>query len=406
MAVLFDLERWLPEGSVVVVEDPNIVRRRRLWEMTDAAPVLGEVVGCAYAHPAAADRFFLEHRDLDPAAIIPISDYAVPFAARLAERYGVVGAGYGASLALRDKGLLRAVTAAAGIPNPESVTVTGPPEVASFMARVGGPAVLKPANRRASIGTKIIQAPADVDTAWAECADQDEGVLELAESPPPHMLVERYVHGPEYSVEMLVRAGRVVFGAPTRKFLYDGSRPIEQGHLHPADVPPELSRALVDSTRRVVEAVGMDTGFVHGEWIVENGVPHLVECAGRMAGDLIIELVMYAWRYDIVHHYLEVMCGRPVSVPPPDEAPSHAAMWTAHAPSGRVTALDGIRDAKQVPGVHTLAPSVKVGDHVTDLRSSWDRAVTVTAEGPTAAEALARARRAAALIKITVDPDD
>jgi len=68
--------------------------------------------------------------------------------------YGLPGAGYGAATVLRDKEVLRKVSAAAGIANPESVPVSGPAEVAALMARWGRPVVLKPANRQASLGTQ------------------------------------------------------------------------------------------------------------------------------------------------------------------------------------------------------------------------------------------------------------
>src|SRR5581483_7293543 len=100
-------------------------------------------------------------RDLRPAAVIPFAEYGVPFAARLAERCRVPGAGYGAARLLRDKHRQRQVTAAAGIPNPESVPVAGPDEVRKFMTDIGGPVVLKPANRQGAVGTKILRDPAE-----------------------------------------------------------------------------------------------------------------------------------------------------------------------------------------------------------------------------------------------------
>ena len=400
--LLGPLAAFLLESSVVFVEEPDVVRKRNIRGITAGAPLLREIVEWEYQREGAADAFYHRHRDLAPQAVVPISDYSVPFAARLAERYGVPGAGYGAAVLLRDKRLQRLVTTAAGIPNPPSVPVNGPDEVAAFLAETGGPIVLKPANRRASVGTRIVYAADEVAGAWVECTDQDEGVFAPDRPRALSMLAERYVRGDEYSVEMLVRDGRPVFGAPTRKYLHPGPRPVELGHVHPADIAPELARQLVDDTARVLDAFGMDTGIAHCEWIVENGQPYLVECGGRMAGDGIIELVLVAWQYDIVIEFFNAMRGLPMVEPPPEKAPLYCAAWLPAAPPGVVSTVDGVDQAKSMPGVHTCSVTVKVGDEVHPLRSSWDRAAMVTAEGATAAEAIDRARAAAETIVVTV----
>jgi len=403
-AVLATLSQFLPERSMIFVEEPDVIRKRDIRTATAGSPAMRELIEWEYQLDGAADCFYHRYRDLRPGAVVPISEYSVPFAARLAERYGVPGATYGAALALRDKLLLRRITAAAGIPNPQSTPVAGPDEVRAFMAEVGGPVVLKPANRQASVGTKIVYEPADVDSSWIECMDQDEGVMLPDRGIPLRMLAERFVRGDEFSVEMMFHRGRPEFGAVTRKFLFDGPRPIEQGHLHPADIDQELTERLIDDTARVLNAVGMDSGFVHCEWIVENGVPHLVECAGRMAGDGIIELVLMAWDYDVVGQFYGMMQGRPFTQTPPAEPRSYAAVWLSHAPAGEVESVDGVEEASALPGVHTCIASVAPGDQTHELRSSWDRATLVTAEGATPAEALANAQRAVDNITIKVRP--
>jgi phosphoribosylamine-glycine ligase len=147
----------------------------------------------------------------------------------------------------------------------------------------------------------------------------------------------------------------------------------------------------------------MDTGFVHCEWIVEHDVPHLVECAGRMAGDGIIELVMMAWDYDVVGEFYALMQGKPLTVEVPSKAPRYAAVWLGRAPAGEVVeSVDGVDEAQALPGVHTCLASVHPGEQIHELRSSWDRSSLVTAEGATPAQALENAQRAVERITVTV----
>jgi biotin carboxylase len=402
-AWLHEATKFMPDRSVVFIEEPDVIRKRAVRTATAESAIVHSVVDCEYHRDGAADCFYLQHRELRPSAVIPTLEYGVQFAGRLAERYGVVGAGYGAARILRDKHLLRQVTAAAGIPNPRSVEVHGPDEVAAFMAEVAGPIVLKPANRQASMGTRILRDPADVAAAWAECTDLDEGVFVPNRPMPLSMLAERFMHGDEFSVEMMFSHGRPVFGAATRKFLFAGPRPVEQGHLHPADIDAALSRRLVDDTATVLRAVGMDSGFAHCEWMLEDGIPHLIECAGRMAGDGIVELVHLAWDYYIVSQFVTMMQGRPLTEAPPAAPTGFAAVWMSRARPGRVQQVTGVERAGAIVGVNTvIVPDP--GEETHELRSSWDRPVMVTARGDTPATALGAAQQAVEAITVTIVP--
>jgi biotin carboxylase len=268
----FRQDQW-----VVFVEEPDVVRKRDVHAKVAGHPLLREVIEWEHYLPGAADEFYNRYPDLDPVAVLPLVEYAAPFAARLAERYRLPGGGYGAVQLLRDKSLLRKVAGAAGIANPASRHANGPDDVRAFMREHPGRVVLKPANRQGSVGTLILDNPDQVDDAWQWCVVHDEGVFVPDRGLPLSMLVEQYVHGHEFSVEMLVRDGEPVFANVTDKVLFPGPLPIEQGHIVPADIDDELADLLRGATRRLLTAIGFGTGVVHCEWIVSDGVPYLVE---------------------------------------------------------------------------------------------------------------------------------
>ncbi len=398
------LAQFQPAGSVIVVDEPDVIRKRELGPKAEEAPVVRELIAWEYQLEGAADAFYNAHPDLDPVAIAPLQEYATPFAARLAERYGVPTGGYGALRILRDKAVLRRVSRAAGILNPESVEVTGPDGVRAFMAQHPGPAVLKPANRQAALGTRILASPDEIDEAWAETTAMDEGVMVPDRGFELRMLVERCVQGREYSVELLVERGRVVFGNVTGKELYPGGRPVELGHLVPADIPGELDALLRAETERLLRAVGFGTGIAHCEWIVENGRPYLVECAGRFPGDGIVDLMDRAYRVDLVRAFWTLMKGEPLTAPLPEKAPGAAAIRFLHTGAGVVEDVSGVDEARALPGVQACSVTVEPGAEVRELRSSWDRVGSVVTEARTGAEALAAARRALDTVQIKVRP--
>ena len=401
MAMQKALDTFMPDDSCRFVDEPTVARKREAAAHVAEARATTGVIEWEYQLPGAADRFANAHPDLAPVAVLPGVEYAVPFAARLAERYGLPGAGYGGAAVLRDKHLLRLVSAEAGIRNPRSVLVAGPEEVRERLAE-WGTVVLKPANRQAAVGTRVLSDPARVEAAWADCTDQDEGIYQPDRGIEVRMLVEEYVRGREFSVELMSRAGQRVFGNVTAKELYPGDRPIEIGHTVPADVPAELTERLLSDTERVLASVGFGAGFVHCEWIVaDSGVPCLVECAGRMPGDGIIDLIEYAWDVKIVEAYLDLMRGRPVEGLP-TKAPRAGAVWFLHPGAGEVVDVTGVEEAEATEDVLGVTVVVHKGDTVGDLRSSWDRVAMVEAGGPTTDAALRTARRALELIRIQV----
>ncbi|MEU7551353.1 ATP-grasp domain-containing protein [Streptomyces sp. NPDC044571] len=393
-----------PDRSVVYVEEPDVVRKRHVHEQIEGAAFVRGLIEWEYHLPGTADAFYLAHRDLRPSAVIPAIEYATPFAARLAERYGLPGAGLGAAQILRDKALLRQVSAAAGIANPASVPVTGPDDLRAFLRGRAGPVVLKPANRQASVGTRVVHDPADVDTAWADCLVQDEGIFVPDRPIGLSMLAEEYVEGPEYSVEMLVRGGGALFVNVTGKQLFPGPHPVEMAHTVPADIPEELAALLGARTRRVIDAVGFRDGVVHCEWIVAaDGVPYLVECAGRLAGGGILDTIQLAYPVELLRSYYAVMKGEELPGELPRRPKGGAAVRFLAAAPGRVTAVHGVEEARQVDGVFLVAVTAAPGDRFTGLRHSWDRAGIVMATADSAAEALRRAETAAGMVRIDIE---
>jgi biotin carboxylase len=388
-------------GSVILIEEPDVIRKREVAAFMSRSPMLRELLEWEYQRPGAAEELYALRPDLNPALVAPLVEYATPFAARIAELYGLPGAGYAAALAMRDKALLRQITRSAGIRNPESEAVETSDDVRRFMTAHPGPVVLKPADRQGALGTKILQHVSEVEGAWQECIDQDEGVLVPDREFPLRMLTERYVKGDEYSVEMLVRNGVPLLANITQKRLYPGPRPVELAHVVPADLPDDTARLLQDGTTAVLDAVGFGSGVVHCEWIVSEGRPYLIECAGRFPGDGIPEMIALSYVIDLPAHFYTVMRG--LEPPPlPATAQKAAVVLFLQVEPGTVVSVEGIKAAAAVPGVVRVWFAVTVGDCVREVRSSTDRVGSVMACADTTDEAMAIAVQAAGLIRVEV----
>ncbi|SEM56626.1 ATP-grasp domain-containing protein [Streptacidiphilus jiangxiensis] len=225
----------------------------------------------------------------------------------VADLLGLPSPGLRATRVCRNKYLQRAYLA--GL-SPAAV-VLPPGGRAEAAAEAGAslsfPAVLKPSGRRSSSGVRTVADPAELAACLADYPAEET------------LLVEEYVHGPEYSVEALVDNGRVVFESVTAKGTNEGGagRFVELSHTVPE--PPGPARdALLAANRTVVAALGFGSGVIHSELrLTPDGRALLMEAAARTPGDGILPLYHLATGHALEPDIIALALGEPVDHPTP-----------------------------------------------------------------------------------------
>ncbi|MFD8082333.1 ATP-grasp domain-containing protein [Kitasatospora sp. NPDC059722] len=401
-AYLRAIDGKVPSGSVVVIEEPDIIRKRELQDAASRFDCLDRIVAAGYQQSTEALDLAVELAAERPvAAVVPGLEYAVPATAALAEKLGLPGATEEAAQALRDKARLREVSGVGGVRNPRWREVFGPEDILDFAG--DGPVVVKPANRQASVGVQLLDS---VDAASAAVAwERTSSASEYEQVPDRELrwrfLAEERLEGPEFSIEALVRDGEVIFENVTAKSVIEGPHPVELGHLLPAPLDDDTQAAFATAIRQLVASTGFRTGILHAEWILTEDGPTLVECAGRCPGDYLIDLVDLAYDTKIRLTLIDLLAGRPVSLP--DTSRRTSAIRFLAAEPGTVTEISGLETARALPGVHDAEVDVVVGQEVRPWASSWDRAGHVIVTGPDADGTLRRVLDADAAIRIATD---
>lgn len=393
-----NLEDQVEPRTIRVLEEPDVYWRKRLDR--ESFRSVGDVLLAEYQqHQAFLATALHSHYHCPFQAVVPGIEYAVEAAAAVASRLNLPGAGRRAATVLRDKLLLRDVSARAGVPNPAWAEVHTAEDVRRFSS--GRRVVLKPANRQASLGVFLLDDMGELDEAWQEMVTADEGPQVADRGLKSRYLVEERLEGPEYSVEALVRNGDVLFANITEKDTYPGPRPVELGHVVPAPLPADDERALRSATQALATAIGYRTGVVHAEWVLGQNGPMLVEAAGRVPGDKIFELMGLAYGINFYVAALDLLAG---SLPKlPSHAPRAAAIRFLTATPGRVRAISGRGGLAAYGSAVACDIAVGPGDVVRPLRSSWDRVGHVVAVGSTPQEAKELAKVAAGAVQIVVD---
>lgn len=388
----------IPERSIVVLEEPDLIRKRSLEDLPERYPCVAEVVPATYQQGGDFLEVALRvHERWGVQAVLPSLEYSVPAAAELAEKLGLPGAGARAAAALRDKLMLREATSRAGMAAPQWREIDGPEAIMAF-ARDRS-VVVKPADRQASLGVHVLDrvTPEVAGTVWAAMRAAEEGGVPERPMRRRYM-VETRLTGPEYSVEAVVRGGRLVFDNVTEKRTIPGVHPVEIGHVVPAPIDDDLRARLVGATATLVDAVGFDTGILHAEWFYRDGEPVIVECAARCPGDHLMMLMDLAYDTSMRPALIRMHAGHDPRLP---RSPRRAAaIEFVRAEPGRVVRVEGEAEARALPGVHEVKVTVEPSASITPWSSSWDRHGYAVAVGDTAEQARRRAERAAATVRI------
>ena len=402
IGVLRQLDRLLPAGSVLVVEDPDLSSARAVADSLTQFACVAELIEAPTQGSENAAR--LHERVVRPEsvrAVLPGVEYTVVPAARLAEAWGLPHGGTEAVAVFRDKALLRETVQGTGIAQPRWRRVTGAEEVAAFRAECGGECVLKPVHLQGSNGVQLLGPDDDLDEAWRRTHEADETHLRSADDGAGAYLAEEWLHGTEFSIEALVHRGRIVFHNATETQVYPGRHPVESGHIVPAelDADPDLP---LEAMRELVAATGFQSGILHAEWILREGRPHLLECAARLPGGYIPLLIALAREFDLFQGYLDVLEAKEPAPAPPQEAAAAAAAAVRflEARPGPVTQILGLDAARALPGVIDVWLSVQPGETVQPVTSSWSRVGEVVVIAPNRTEAEALAKAAAKTVQI------
>ena len=392
--VLGALEPSSGDGSIVVLECARRIEERGLVAYLDTLPSVRALITAPGDElPQEPDRLaaLLAAAEVRPrlTAVLPALEEAVVPAAVAADLLGLPGAGVRAARVFRDKALLRTVADDAGIAGPRWREIGDAAALAAALAELPGPGhVLKPLGASGSRGVLRLGAGDDPAAAWADAV----GAVGTA-----RFLVEELMVGPEVSVESLVSDGRTLFWNPTVKDVAPGPHPVEVGHVLPGRLPGREAALLRESTDALIKAAGFGTGVLHSEWILTAAGPALVECAARIPGDRITDLLTEAYGFPFIAAYADLMAGAEPAIPS-RAARAAAIRFLTPEPAAAVT-VAGQADALAVPGVTEVRIDAAEKLEVRPLHSSADRVGHVLATGPDPEAARTAAREGAARIR-------
>jgi biotin carboxylase len=331
------------------------------------------------------------------------ADRAVPVVAAVAEARGLPGIGTDTAHLMTNKIAMRRRLADAGVPQPRFAAVRTLSETRRAANEVGFPAVLKPADSGGQRGVFRVESLDDIDAHLHEA---------LFASPTEEAILEEFVEGIEMNGIVLARDGETI---PLT--LSDRLRPPGVGfgvgwiHVYPATAYGEQLDESERVAQHVVHALGLRTGIGFPQLIAHpDGRVLVVECAARIPGGQMADLVRHATGVDLVEVQIRMALGDALPdelVKPKFSQPLAIRFLTAQPgplPTGRVRRVGPLDKVLAFPGVVQADTYLQVGETIRPVRLDGDRRGYVIAIADTNLEALERAEAAARLLDVEVEP--
>ena len=298
--------------------------------------------------------------------VLTLSEMAQVTTATVATRAGRTGTGVAAARLARDKHRQRVLSG--GV---RSVLVDGDP----VAAPPGEPPwIVKPLDSGGSAAVTLVRDAAGLAAACGRARDQ---------SVSGRCVIEEFVPGREWSVELLVVAGTIRYAAYTAKTLVGPDCFVERRHVV-GTVPQH--RAAVDAlATRMVRLYGVDTAICHLEVRIEGRRVTPIEMAVRPAGDGVIDLVRLSLGRDLYTELVANLAGRRVPAPVTPVAPyAGVEFLVATGTVGELPRPADIVDA--AAGIRYAVPSVRAGVALPPLEANWSRSGRAVGVGASVAE--------------------
>ena len=214
--------------------------------------------------------------------IHPCSEVAMNVMGRINDELGLSGIGKDSALRATNKHLMRKAFEKYGAPTPKSVLLDNSSHGWDlFNGQFCSDAILKPSRNSGSRGISKIERGVSKEE-FLKLYDRA-----LIESRDNSVLLEQYIDGPEFSVEIIVWDNEVTVLAVTDKKTTEAPYFVELGHSQPSCYPDEIVNIIKAAAIAGVKALEVNACACHAEIKVQDGIAYLMEVGARLGGDFI-----------------------------------------------------------------------------------------------------------------------
>lgn len=243
-----------------------------------------------------------EHVD---GVIHPCSEVSMAVMGRINDELGLSGISREQAICATNKHLMRKAFEKGNAPSPKSILAQDAEDAWSRLQNeFDTNAILKPSRNSGSRGIAKVSRNMDKGD-FIRAYDES-----LNESRDHSVLIEQFIEGPEFSIEMIVWQGEIHVLTVTDKKTTGAPHFVELGHNQPSCFSDADVETLKAAAIAGVKALGVNNCACHAEAKLMNGKAYLMEVGARLGGDFIsTELTHLSTGVDMVAAAIDVALG-------------------------------------------------------------------------------------------------
>ncbi|WP_458411567.1 ATP-grasp domain-containing protein [Schinkia sp. CFF1] len=228
---------------------------------------------------------------------------------------------------------------------------------------------------------------------------QEGGAVLKKKYPEESILIEEYIDGEQYLVEVLVTNGQILIAAIIKQEITKGKRFIVTGYSVLAEVDSKLEEGLLKVIDSIVTNTKLQNGAFHLELRLRKDGWKLIEINPRISGGAMNRMIEAAFGYSLVKETLKMLLG---DVPTLIKE-TNQFVFTKYIildENGILERVTGKKRAMAIPGVVEVFIKPRRGTFLTSPPLSMGhRYAYIIAKGDTLEEAQKVAKKAAKEIK-------
>lgn len=319
--------------------------------------------------------------------IHPCSEVSMNVMGRINDELGLAGITKEQAIRATNKHLMREAFEKGNAPSPKSILTDSAEDAWEHLQNdFTTDGILKPSRNSGSRGiAKVVRDmnKADFINAYN---------IALNESRDKSVLIEQFIEGPEFSIEIIVWNGKVNVLTVTDKKTTGAPHFVELGHNQPSCYSKEDVETLKAAAVAGVKALGVNNCACHAEAKLMDGKAYLMEIGARLGGDFIsTELTHLSTGIDMVAAAINVALGIEPDLSVKEEPKGACIRYFCPKP-GRLISVSNT-EVLDDPHVYKKKIYVHEGDIIPEVTSSLSRSGHVIVIEKTPQKAIELAER-------------
>ncbi|MCR4790674.1 MAG: ATP-grasp domain-containing protein [Treponemataceae bacterium] len=332
--------------------------------------------------------------------------------AYIAEKFGLAGHSYQAALNASDKVLMRSCFKKAGVNSPSFMEVTK-----EMLARIkenpaeflknnsfdpsSFPYVVKPCDNMGGRGCRMINSLDELYPALE---------TSISYSRSSRAIFEEYMDGSEYSIDSLVKDGKVTITGFARRHIFYPPYFIEMGHTMSARLSDEDYKKLKDEFEKAVFSLGLSNGVAKADIKLTSKGAMIGEIAARLSGGYMSGWTFpYASGINLTKQALLLALGQEteIELDGKDVKPAKTCAERAWLSiPGQIQEIYGYDKVEEIPCIKDLLPRTEKGDRVNFPLNNVEKCGNIISLSPDYDKALESAEKAISSIVVRLKSSD